>query len=54
MKKERKIKNERDGNPHFSPLQHEGLFTTRGLSASGLAVFDTIPANLEIKVITNL
>jgi hypothetical protein len=54
MKKERKIKNERDGDPLFSPLQPEGLFTTRGLLASGLAVFDTIPAKLEIKVITNL
>ena len=42
MKKERKIKNERERDPLFSPLQHEGLFTTRVLPSSGLAVFDTV------------
>ena len=42
MKKERKIKNERERDPLFSPLQHEGLFTTRGLFTRCLAVFDTV------------
>ena len=44
MKKERKIKNEREREHLLAPLWHEALFTTRGPSTSGRGGLDTTRA----------
>ena len=44
MKKERKIKNEREVEHLLAPLWHEALFTTRGPSTSGRGGLDTTRA----------